>query len=130
MLTNTGKSIYEGCDRQLGKGFKTEHAAYPATFMQPPDSPVRLHSRPHLKIAVSVITLDHVCDMLAALHPRLNQLGKHLEDLLTGACALLPENWWCDSTELEPEVVLPMLKIRSSFPEQVARLDGRKVRIV
>ena len=80
--------------------------------------------------------LDHVCDALAALHPRLDQLGKHLEDSLTGACALLLENGWCNSAELELEVVPlpippPLLKIRSlHFRSKRFGFDGRKIGVI
>jgi len=85
---------------------------------------------------VSVIALDHVRDTLATLHPRLDQLGEHLEDSLARACTLLFENGWGNSAELEPEVVLlpvppPLLKIHSlHFWRKRFSLDGRKVRVV
>ena len=44
--------------------------------------------------------------LLLVEDPRLDQLGKHLEDSLARACVPLLENGWCDSAELEPDVVL------------------------
>ena len=66
---------------------------------------MKLHDSPHLEIMVSVIAFDHVCDTLTALHPGLDELGKHLEDLLAGASAMLFENWWGDAAELESKFV-------------------------
>jgi hypothetical protein len=83
-----------------------------------------------------VIAFDHVRDTLAALHPGLDQLGKHLEDSLARACALLLENGWGDAAELEPKVVLlpippPLLKIhRLHFWRERLGFDGGIVRVV
>ena len=89
-----------------------------------------------MKITVSMIAFDHVCNPLAALHPGLNQLGKHLEDSLARARALLFENGWGDASELEPEVVLlpvppPLLKILGLYLwSKGLGFDGRIVRVV
>ena len=80
-------------------------------------SPEKLYNSLHLEITVSVIALDHVCNLLAALHPGFDKLGEHLEDSLARARALLLEDVWGDVAELELKVVLlpvpPLLKIRS-----------------
>ena len=52
-----------------------------------------------------MILFDHDCNTLAALHPRLDQLGEHLEDPLAGATSLLLENGGSDTVELETEVI-------------------------
>ena len=88
-----------------------------------------------LKIAVSVISFDHICDTLAALHPRLDQLGEHLEDPLAGATRLL-ENGGSDTTELEPKVVPlfvppPLLEIHHLyFWRERLGFDGRIIRVI
>jgi len=97
---------------------------------------VRLYDPLHLEITVSVIALDHVCDALAALHPGLDQFGKHLEDSLARARALLLDNGWSDTAEFKPKVVLlpgppPLLKIhRLYFWSEWFGFDGRIVRVV
>jgi hypothetical protein len=83
-------------------------------------SPAKSYDTLQLEITVSVIALDHVGDTFAALHPGLDQLGKHLEDTLAGACALLLENGWGDAAELESKVGLfpvppPLLKIHGLY---------------
>ena len=70
-----------------------------------------------MKITVSMIAFDHICNPLAALHPGFDKLGEHLEDSLARARALLLEDVWGDVAELELKVVLlpvpPLLKIHS-----------------
>ena len=66
---------------------------------------MKLHDSLHPEIMVSVIVFDHVCDMLAALHPGLDELGKHLEDSLARASAMSFENWQGNATELKLKVV-------------------------
>jgi len=83
-----------------------------------------------------MVAFDHVRDPLAALHPRLDQLGEHLEDSLARAHALLLDNGWGDAAKLEPEVVLlpvppPLLKVhRLHFRTERLDFDGRVVRVV
>ena len=55
---------------------------------------------------VSVVPLDRVHHPLAALHPQLDQLGEHLEDLLARAHTLLFEDGWGDAAKFESKVVL------------------------
>lgn len=63
-----------------------------------------------------MVAFDHVCYTLAALHPGLDQLGKHLEDPLAGARALLLKNGRGYATKPQPKVGRlpgppPLLKI-------------------
>ena len=77
------------------------------------------------------MVLGHVCDVLAALHPRLDRLGEHLKDSPVRVCGLLLENGWCDAAELEPKagllLVLPLPKIYArshwfSFDQGIVRV--------
>ena len=83
-----------------------------------------------------MIALDHVCDTFTALHPRLDQLGKHLEDSLAGASALLLEDRWGDAAKLESKIVLlsvppSLLKIHGlHFRRKRFGLDRGVVRVV
>ena len=77
-----------------------------------------LYDSLNLEITVSVVALDHIGDTLAALHPGLDELSKHLEDSLARASALLLEDGWGNAAKLESEVILlpvppPLLKIHS-----------------
>ena len=98
--------------------------------------PEGLYDPLHLEVAVSMVPLDHVRDPLAALHPRLDQLGKHFEDPLARAHALLFEDGWGDTAELEPKVVLlpvppPLLKIHGlHFRTEWFDFDGGVVGVV
>lgn len=82
-----------------------------------------------------MISFDHDCNTLAALHPRLDQLGEHLEDPLAGATGLL-ENGGSDTAELEPEIVSllvppPLLEIHNlHFWRERLGFDGRIVTVV
>jgi len=99
-------------------------------------SPEKLYDSLHLEITVSMVALDHVCNPLAALHPGLNKLGKHLQNSLTRARALLLENGWGDAAELESKVILlpvppPLLKIHDfHFRTKWFGFDGRIVRVI
>ena len=71
-----------------------------------------------------MVLLDHVRNTLATLHPRLDQLGEHLEDSLAWATVLLLQDGRGNTIELEAEVgFLPRSK-RPGFDRGIVRVVG------